>query len=215
MTRQYLTDFELMILLAILRIGDDAYGVPIAAQIEETGGRTVLLGAIYAALDRLEANGLVSSSYGDPTPERGGRAKRFFKVTAKGLKAVKEADGISESEQIRRALRAWFESRGVVVKAPNTSTSAGRRAASARERMDLRIERFFADLPADFESRSVRYVNNSGFDSEDPLAVILPHFFNHQTHHRAQVHTLLSQLGCDPPVLDLHRVLRPDPTSRS
>jgi len=90
MARQYLTDFELMILLAILRIGDNAYGVPIAAEIEETAGRVVLLGAIYAALDRLEENGLVASSYGDSTPERGGRAKRYFKVTPKGLKAVKE-----------------------------------------------------------------------------------------------------------------------------
>jgi PadR family transcriptional regulator PadR len=90
MVRQFLTDFELMILLAILRIGEDAYGVPIAKEIEETAGRTALLGAIYTALDRLEENGLVSSSMGDPTPERGGRAKRFFKVTAKGLKAVKD-----------------------------------------------------------------------------------------------------------------------------
>jgi len=82
----------------------------------------------------------------------------------------------------------------------------------ARAGMDERIERFFANLPAGFEGRSVRYVNNSGFDSEDPLAVILPHFFNHQTHHRAQVHTMLSQLGHAPPVLDLHRVLRPNPS---
>jgi uncharacterized damage-inducible protein DinB len=81
----------------------------------------------------------------------------------------------------------------------------------ARAAMDRRIERFFLDVPADFERRSVRYVNNAGVDSEDPLSVILPHFFNHQTHHRAQVHTLLSQLGRDPPVLDLHRVLRPNP----
>jgi uncharacterized damage-inducible protein DinB len=81
----------------------------------------------------------------------------------------------------------------------------------AREEMDRRIERFFSDLPPGFAARSVRYVNNSGVDSEDPLAVILPHFFNHQTHHRAQVHTLLSQLGHKPPVLDLHRVLRPNP----
>ena len=81
----------------------------------------------------------------------------------------------------------------------------------ARVEMDRRIERFFSALPADFERRTVRYVNNSGIDSEDPLAVILPHFFNHQTHHRAQIHTLLSQLGRDPPVLDLHRVLRPNP----
>lgn len=85
----------------------------------------------------------------------------------------------------------------------------------ARERMDRRIERFFSDLPAAFEDRSIRYLNNAGFDSEDPLSVILPHFFNHQTHHRAQVHTLLSQLGHKPPVLDLHRVLRPNPTSPS
>jgi uncharacterized damage-inducible protein DinB len=81
----------------------------------------------------------------------------------------------------------------------------------AREQMDRRIERFFSDLPAGFENGSVRYVNNAGVDSSDPLAVILPHFFNHQTHHRAQVHTLLSQLGHAPPVLDLHRVLRPNP----
>ena len=55
----------------------------IAKEIEQTGKRTVLLGAIYAALDRLEGNGLVTSTYGDPTPERGGRAKRFFKVSHK------------------------------------------------------------------------------------------------------------------------------------
>jgi uncharacterized damage-inducible protein DinB len=81
----------------------------------------------------------------------------------------------------------------------------------ARAAMDQRIERFFWNLPEGFDRRTVRYVNNAGIDSEDPLEVILPHFFNHQTHHRAQVHTLLSQLGRDPPVLDLHRVLRPNP----
>ena len=78
-----------MILLAVLRIGENAYGVPIAAEIEEKGGRTVLVGAIYTALDRLEENGLVTSAYGDPTPERGGRAKRFFRVTTKGVRAVR------------------------------------------------------------------------------------------------------------------------------
>ena len=91
MSRQYLTDFELLILLAILRVGDDAYGVPIAREIEATGRRNVLLGAVYAALERLQDMGMVSSSTGDPTPERGGRAKRFFRVTSKGLKAIKEA----------------------------------------------------------------------------------------------------------------------------
>ena len=82
---------------------------------------------------------------------------------------------------------------------------------AARVDMDRRIEAFFADLPPDFLERSLRYVNNSGFDTTDPASVIVPHFFNHQTHHRAQVHTLLSQLGQDAPVLDLHRVLRPNP----
>jgi PadR family transcriptional regulator PadR len=90
MGRHLLTDFELMILLAILRIGDEAYGVQIAREIEVTGGRRVLLGAAYAALDRLERNGLVSSRVGSPTPERGGRAKRFFRVMPRGLRAVKD-----------------------------------------------------------------------------------------------------------------------------
>ena len=74
MGRDLLTDFELMILLAVLRIGDEAYGVPIARELEDTGGRTVVLSAVYAALDRLEDNGLVSSTVGEPTPARGGRA---------------------------------------------------------------------------------------------------------------------------------------------
>ena len=83
--------------------------------------------------------------------------------------------------------------------------------ALARAEMDRRIEAFFASPPTGFLEGSLRYVNNAGLRSEDPVSVILPHFFNHQTHHRAQAHTLLSQLGHDPPVLDLHRVLRPNP----
>jgi uncharacterized damage-inducible protein DinB len=82
---------------------------------------------------------------------------------------------------------------------------------AARAEMDHRIEAFFVDVAADFLGRTFRYVNNAGIDSADPASVIVPHFFNHQTHHRAQVHTLLSQLGHAPPVLDLHRVLRPNP----
>ena len=63
--------------------------MPIAKEIETTGKRSVLLGAIYTALDRLEENGLVTSSYGDPTPERGGRAKKLFSVTPAGLAAIR------------------------------------------------------------------------------------------------------------------------------
>src|SRR5262249_22184785 len=95
MGRQHLTDFELMILLAILRIGDEAYGVPIAKELEQTAKRTVLLGAIYTCLDRLEANGLVTSTYGDPTPQRGGTAKRCVKSTHKGLKPSRMRNGRS------------------------------------------------------------------------------------------------------------------------
>src|SRR5262249_3750894 len=88
--RDLLTDFELMILLAVLRAGDEAYGVVIAREIETTAGRTVLLGAVYAALERLERNGMGASSVGEPTAARGGPAKRFFAVPSRGLRAVKD-----------------------------------------------------------------------------------------------------------------------------
>ena len=90
MARSLLTDFELMILLATLRVGEGAYGVPIAREIEQTGGRPVALAAVYAALDRLERNGLVTATLGDATPERGGRAKKMFEVTREGLRAIKQ-----------------------------------------------------------------------------------------------------------------------------
>src|SRR3954468_386656 len=91
MTPRLLTDFELMILLAILRIGEEAYGVPIGRAIEEASKRPVTRASIYTALDRLQTMSFVTSAMGDPTPERGGRAKRFFTVTPAGLRAVKEA----------------------------------------------------------------------------------------------------------------------------
>jgi DNA-binding PadR family transcriptional regulator len=79
-----------MILLAVLRVGEDAYAVPVAREIETTAGRAVTLASVYVALERLEARGLVGSSVGEPTPERGGRAKRFFQVTPKGLRSIRE-----------------------------------------------------------------------------------------------------------------------------
>jgi DNA-binding PadR family transcriptional regulator len=69
MSREALGNFELMVMLAVLRIGEDAYGVPVARELEEATSRDVLLGSVYAALDRLETKGLVSSSIGDPTAE--------------------------------------------------------------------------------------------------------------------------------------------------
>ena len=86
--RNYLGEFEHIVVLALLRLSGRAYGVTVRQEIEVRIGREVSIGAIYATLDRLEAKGYVKSRLGDPTPERGGRSKRFFHVTAKGIAAV-------------------------------------------------------------------------------------------------------------------------------
>jgi PadR family transcriptional regulator PadR len=86
-----LGEFEQMILLAILRLGADAYGVTIRAELADRAGRTVAPGALYTALERLETKGLISSRMSDPTPQRGGRAKRHVTVTAAGTEALKRA----------------------------------------------------------------------------------------------------------------------------
>ena len=91
MPERLLTDFELMLLLAVLRVGEDAYGVPIARELEETGGRSATLAAVYLALERMRQRGLVSSRKGEPTPQRGGRAKKLFRITPAGLRAVRRS----------------------------------------------------------------------------------------------------------------------------
>ena len=87
--RSYLGEMELMVLLAVVRLRDDAYGVPISKELLILAGREVALGSIYAALDRLEQKGFVTSLLGDPTPERGGRAKRYFRVTPTGVRELR------------------------------------------------------------------------------------------------------------------------------
>src|SRR5689334_16171862 len=89
--RDHLGSMELLVLLAVMRAGRNAYGVPIAREIEASSGRKVALGSIYATLSRLENKGLVVSRLGEPTAERGGRAKAFFQLTANGLREVQEA----------------------------------------------------------------------------------------------------------------------------
>jgi PadR family transcriptional regulator, regulatory protein PadR len=89
--RSSLADFELMVMLAVMRLGNEAYGVPISREIEQQSRRVVVLGSVYAALERLETKGLVSYVLGRPTSERGGRAKRYFRVTTRGLREVREA----------------------------------------------------------------------------------------------------------------------------
>ena len=86
----YLGEFELILLLTLIRLGDEAYGVPLSRELALMRGRDVSIGSVYAALDRLELKGLVASSLGESTPERGGRAKRYFRVTKQGLRSVHE-----------------------------------------------------------------------------------------------------------------------------
>ena len=84
----YLGDFEQLVMLALIRLGEGAYGMTVRRELEEIADRRVSLGAIYATLDRLENKGLVTSFLGSPGATRRGRAKRFFKVKAVGLKAL-------------------------------------------------------------------------------------------------------------------------------
>lgn len=89
--REYLGQMELMVLLAAIRPGGDAYGVEICRELSEKGGREVALASVYAALERLETKGLLTSSLGDPSAERGGKARIYFKATPKGLKEAADA----------------------------------------------------------------------------------------------------------------------------
>lgn len=87
--RESLGDFEQMALLAVLRLGAAAYGGTILQEIQERASRNVARGALYVTLERLESKGLLRSRFADPTPERGGRAKRYFAVTEAGLEALR------------------------------------------------------------------------------------------------------------------------------
>jgi PadR family transcriptional regulator PadR len=91
MPRDSLGEFEQLVLLAILRLGDNAYGILIRDEIEKRACRPASLGAIYTALDRLEQKKLVTSWSGGATAERGGRSKRYFQVEAAGQLALKES----------------------------------------------------------------------------------------------------------------------------
>ena len=84
----YLGEFEHIVLLALLRLGEDAYGMRVRQEIEERTRRDVSIGAVYATLDRMESKGWVKSSLGKPSAERGGRAKRTVVLTAAGRKSL-------------------------------------------------------------------------------------------------------------------------------
>jgi DNA-binding PadR family transcriptional regulator len=91
MARDHLGEFEHIVLLAVLRLADDAYGVSIRREITLRTQRELTVGSLYSTLDRLESKGLLRSRTGDPTPERGGRSKRYFRVTAAGLRMLRES----------------------------------------------------------------------------------------------------------------------------
>jgi len=99
-SRPYLGNFELMVLLAVIRLDGAALGVTILRTLEAGTGREVAIGSVYAALERLQGKGLVRSRLGEPTPERGGRAKRYFRVTP---------DGVREARSTRQALSVLWE----------------------------------------------------------------------------------------------------------
>ena len=95
-----LGEFEHIVLLAILRLGEDAYAVPIADEITRCTGREVSRGSIYITLDRLETKGYLRSWLGDPTPERGGRAKRYYALRPRAVAALRDS---------RRALVSFWK----------------------------------------------------------------------------------------------------------
>lgn len=103
-----LGEFEQVVLLSVLRAGDEAYPNRLLSEIRETSRREVARGALYTALDRLEEKGLVDSRMGEPLSRRGGRARRYFSLTARGLVSLRESR--------RSLLRLWDGLEGVLGK---------------------------------------------------------------------------------------------------
>lgn len=91
MTKEYLGEFEITVLAALLQLENDAYGKQIRQEIERRTGRSPAIGAVYTTLRRLEDKGLVASRMGEPTPERGGRRKRTFRVLTTGVATLQRS----------------------------------------------------------------------------------------------------------------------------
>lgn len=90
-SRHYLAEFELLVMLAVLRQGGDAYGASIRREIEERTGRPVSIGAVYATLGRLGDKGLMEASLSEPLPVKGGRSRKLYRLTAAGRRAVRNS----------------------------------------------------------------------------------------------------------------------------
>jgi PadR family transcriptional regulator PadR len=105
-----LGEFEQAVMLALLRLGADAYGATVRHEIEQRSGRRASISAVYTTLERLEQKGFVRSSVGEPTPQRGGRRRRHFDLTASGAHALKRSHQaytgmVAGLEQRLKALR--------------------------------------------------------------------------------------------------------------
>ena len=103
MSGQGLGDLERLALLAVLRLGDEAYAVSVRREISENTGRAASRGAVFVTLDRLERKGYLRSHMSDPTPERGGKAKRMFQVEAQGIEALSRS--LQEIREMSRGLQ--------------------------------------------------------------------------------------------------------------
>jgi DNA-binding PadR family transcriptional regulator len=86
-----LGEFEQLVLLTLVRLGPDAYGAAVQAEIEKRGGRATSVSAVYTTLDRLEVKGLVRSRVGDPTPQRGGKRKKHYEITPAGTRVLRDS----------------------------------------------------------------------------------------------------------------------------
>lgn len=103
----YLGEFELIVLLAVLGLQDDAYGVTIREALERETSRDVSLGAVYKTLGRLEDKGYVSAHLGDPTPQRGGRRKKLYRLEPLGSRALKQS--VADLRRLVRGLGRALE----------------------------------------------------------------------------------------------------------
>jgi DNA-binding PadR family transcriptional regulator len=105
----YLGEFELVVVLAVLRLGDDAYGVTIRDEIERETSRELTVGAIYKTLGRLQQKGYVSVRIGDPTPQRGGRRKKLYRLEPLGLRALRQS--VTDLRRLTRGLGRALEAK--------------------------------------------------------------------------------------------------------
>ena len=104
-----LGELEQLVMLAVLRVGDDAYGVSVRREIETRAGRVLTLGTVHKTLTRLEDKQLLESYTGEPSPVRGGRRKRLFSVTRSGRAALRES--LAASRRMARGLDLGWEGR--------------------------------------------------------------------------------------------------------